>query len=85
VRVTTVSEQWSWNLVIGILRERGSDEEAVAILVAKELLLFRGERGVIHGQGLRLNVNHSKVSEVCQVAVRVAQTAPSAEGTGGGS
>ena len=78
-------EQWSWNLVIGILRESGSDEEAVAVAVGEEIFLVRGERGVIHGQSLRLNVNLSKVSEVCQVAVRAAQAAPSGEGTGEGS
>ena len=78
-------EQWSWNLVMGILLGLGSDEEAVAVAVGEKFFLVRGERGVIHGQGLRLNVNHSKVSEVCQVAVRAAQAAPSGEGTGEGS
>jgi hypothetical protein len=72
-------------LVIGILQKRGSDEEAVAVAVGEELFLVRGERGVIHGHGLRLNVNLTKVSEVCQVRVRAAQAAPSGEGTGEGS
>ena len=78
-------EQWSWNLVIGILQKRGSDEEAVAIAVGEEFFLVRGERGVIHGQGLRLNVYGNKMSEVCQVAVRTARSTPSEEGIGEGS